>query len=50
MRHAVRGIAALAVALAFAAPAGAAELQGLETNAAATPLGIDDATPKLAGA
>ena len=37
MGLAVRGIAALAVALAFAAPASAAEVKGLEANAAATP-------------
>ena len=44
-----RWIAALAVAAGLAAPGSAlaAETTKLETNAAATPLGIDDAKPKL---
>ena len=39
-------VAVLAVLL-MAAPAEAADVTGLETNATATPLGIDDATPQL---
>ena len=38
---------ALLAFLSIAAPAQAAQVTGLETNATATPLGIDDATPQL---